>query len=99
MFLDFIDMNCELFRHNNCAECEFYVRFAPRKNAGLAQLVEQLICNQQVAGSSPIASSKKPRKQFVFEVFCFSSLTLLILFYLLLFYKTIAIECSSFLNH
>jgi hypothetical protein len=24
--------------------------------AGLAQLVEQLICNQQVAGSSPIAS-------------------------------------------
>jgi hypothetical protein len=25
--------------------------------AGLAQLVEQLICNQQVAGSSPIASS------------------------------------------
>jgi hypothetical protein len=26
-------------------------------DAGLAQLVEQLICNQQVAGSSPIASS------------------------------------------
>ena len=26
--------------------------------AGLAQLVEQLICNQQVAGSSPITSSK-----------------------------------------
>ena len=26
--------------------------------AGLAQLVEQLICNQQVAGSSPISSSK-----------------------------------------
>jgi hypothetical protein len=25
--------------------------------AGLAQLVEQLICNQQVAGSSPITSS------------------------------------------
>ncbi len=25
--------------------------------AGVAQLVEQLICNQQVAGSSPIASS------------------------------------------
>ena len=25
--------------------------------AGIAQLVEQLICNQQVAGSSPIASS------------------------------------------
>ncbi len=27
-------------------------------NAGIAQLAEQLICNQQVAGSSPIASSK-----------------------------------------
>ena len=26
--------------------------------AGVAQPVEQLICNQQVAGSSPIASSK-----------------------------------------
>ena len=26
-------------------------------NAGVAQLAEQLICNQQVAGSSPIASS------------------------------------------
>ena len=26
--------------------------------AGLAQLVEQLICNQQVAGSSPITSSR-----------------------------------------
>jgi hypothetical protein len=31
--------------------------------AGVAQLVEQLICNQPVAGSSPISSSKyeKPR--------------------------------------
>ena len=27
------------------------------KIAGVAQSVEQLICNQQVAGSSPIASS------------------------------------------
>ena len=27
--------------------------------AGVAQLVEQLICNQQVAGSSPIASSSE----------------------------------------
>jgi hypothetical protein len=25
--------------------------------AGVAQLVEQLICNQQVAGSTPVASS------------------------------------------
>ncbi len=29
----------------------------PNECAGVAQLVEQLICNQQVAGSSPIASS------------------------------------------
>ena len=28
------------------------------KWAGLAQLAEQLICNQQVIGSSPIAGSK-----------------------------------------
>jgi hypothetical protein len=30
--------------------------------AGVAQLVEQLICNQQVAGSSPITSSKFYRR-------------------------------------
>ena len=29
--------------------------------AGVAQLVEQLICNQQVAGSNPIASSTGQR--------------------------------------
>ena len=28
-----------------------------RRHAGVAQLAEQLICNQQVAGSSPFASS------------------------------------------
>ena len=28
-----------------------------RQHAGVAQLVEQLICNQQVGGSSPSASS------------------------------------------
>jgi hypothetical protein len=45
--------------------CEFSVQkmFVCRTSgrliiAGLAQLVEQLICNQQVAGSSPITSSK-----------------------------------------
>ena len=27
--------------------------------AGMAQLVEQLTCNQQVVGSSPITSSRK----------------------------------------
>ena len=31
------------------------------KYAGVAQLVEQLICNQQVAGSSPITSSKRDK--------------------------------------
>ena len=38
--------------------CGFESRF-PLQNggAGIAQLVEQLICNQQVAGSSPVASS------------------------------------------
>jgi hypothetical protein len=29
-------------------------------SAGVAQLVEQLICNQQVIGSSPIASLPVP---------------------------------------
>jgi hypothetical protein len=29
--------------------------------AGVAQLVEQLICNQQVMGSSPFASSKRDK--------------------------------------
>ena len=33
----------------------------PKFSAGVAQLAEQLICNQQVAGSNPIASSKQKR--------------------------------------
>src|ERR1700722_11402971 len=33
------------------------VLFTPARKAGIAQLVEQLICNQQVIGSSPIAGS------------------------------------------
>ena len=32
--------------------------------AGVAQLAEQLICNQQVAGSSPIASSRFGAQSF-----------------------------------
>jgi hypothetical protein len=32
-------------------------------NAGVAQLVEHLICNQAVAGSSPIASSRNGFRQ------------------------------------
>ena len=33
------------------------VLFTPPHEAGIAQLVEQLICNQQVIGSNPIAGS------------------------------------------
>ena len=36
---------------------EKYFRLEYRPDAGIAQLVEQLICNQQVVGSNPIASS------------------------------------------
>ena len=39
----------------SCHDVSFRVMFLPA--AGVAQLAEQLICNQQVAGSSPIASS------------------------------------------
>jgi hypothetical protein len=34
------------------------VRKMRRPLAGVAQLVEQLICNQQVAGSTPVAGSR-----------------------------------------
>ena len=33
----------------------------PEEDAGIAQLVEQLICNQQVVGSSPTAGSLSQR--------------------------------------
>ena len=33
------------------------------KFAGVAQLVEQLICNQQVGGSSPSTGSRQAREQ------------------------------------
>ena len=36
--------------------------------AGVAQLVEQLICNQPVAGSSPISSSKEFKGLGVFHL-------------------------------
>ena len=50
--------------HENNEQKKLDKRCATRYNyfrhlsAGIAQLVEQLICNQQVVGSSPIASSK-----------------------------------------
>ena len=39
--------------------------------AGIAQLVEQLIRNQQVVSSSLISSSKSPGKLKVFRDFCY----------------------------
>ncbi len=39
--------------------------------AGIAQLVEQLIRNQQVVSSSLISSSKSPGKLVVFRDFCY----------------------------
>jgi hypothetical protein len=47
---------------------------APR-DAALAQLVEQLICNQQVVGSSPTGGSisvKRLRKMVASIFFCFA---------------------------
>ena len=43
-------------------------------SAGVAQLVEQLICNQPVGGSIPFASSKKARRNaglFYFKNFIY----------------------------
>ena len=41
------------------SDCDImYKSLEMRENAGVAQLVEQLICNQQVRGSSPFTSSK-----------------------------------------
>ena len=37
--------------------------------AGIAQLAEQLICNQQVVGSSPITSSTS--EQAIYRLLCF----------------------------
>ncbi len=39
-----------------------YMQYNLSHIAGVAQLVEQLICNQPVAGSSPISSSKQIEK-------------------------------------
>ena len=52
-----------------------YLAFEFDLNAGVAQLVEQLICNQQVGGSSPSTSSTifivglKPSDKFNMGVF------------------------------
>ena len=46
------------------------LRYNPHRLAGIAQLVEQLICNQKVVGSIPIAGTRIPpvlvrRKNFL----------------------------------
>ena len=44
---------------------EYSLAYGPTPTgAGVAQLVEQLICNQQVAGSSPFASSRMTPRSF-----------------------------------
>ena len=48
----------------------YYIQALERvqRNAGVAQPVEQLICNQQVGGSSPSTSSKDTTKVVSFFV-------------------------------
>src|SRR5207249_4937593 len=41
----------------NGLSCAIFSAYSTRVNAGIAQLVEQLICNQQVVGSNPTAGS------------------------------------------
>ena len=57
---------------------QFERRLCPVFYAGVAQLVEQLICNQQVGGSSPSTSSSALHEQNIvdmrpmphFDIFC-----------------------------
>ena len=45
------------FSGQNGLLSEPFSAYSTRENAGIAQLVEQLICNQQVVGSNPSAGS------------------------------------------
>ena len=59
-FSDFFIKNHEKGIDNLFSMCYYFRAFHPgdrTKLAGVAQLVEQLICNQQVGGSSPSTSS------------------------------------------
>jgi hypothetical protein len=47
-----------------CGDLVFFPTVINDILAGVAQLVEQLICNQPVAGSSPIASSNANEKLY-----------------------------------
>ena len=53
ILLALIFMEASIF----CLPFDQSERISNKFIAGVAQLAEQLICNQQVAGSSPIASS------------------------------------------
>src|SRR5258705_3371239 len=49
-------------RGHCCASCEWGYREQIAVWAGVAQLVEHLICNQRVGGSSPSASSSSSQR-------------------------------------
>jgi hypothetical protein len=50
-------------RGHCCASCGWAYREQIAVWAGVAQLVEHLICNQRVGGSSPFASSSPPQQE------------------------------------
>src|SRR5258708_32001966 len=50
-------------RGHCCASCEWGLQRAIAVWAGVAQLVEHLICNQRVGGSSPFASSSSSQQE------------------------------------
>ena len=50
-----------VLRNSVCRWKRPLVRSPPLSEAGIAQLVEQLICNQQVVGSNPTAGFVTPR--------------------------------------
>jgi hypothetical protein len=51
----------------NGLSCAIFSAYSTRVNAGIAQLVEQLICNQQVVGSNPTAGSFNLRFEIMRE--------------------------------
>ena len=56
-----ISLGCCRFWYNSVSRKRFAV--GARLSAGVAQLVEQLTCNQQVDGSTPPASSRGAIKE------------------------------------
>ena len=66
---DFSYSAFNLFLYNLLTNGTKSDRIHKRLFAGVAQLVEQLIRNQQVTGSSPVTSSK--RKALLAKCFCY----------------------------